>query len=117
VAPRVAEGMAARRGGATAMLDLSDGLLIDLRRLAEASGVGVVVGGVPVADGVTLEDALAGGDDYELLLAAPSGTDLRDAFEERRLAPPVVIGRCTADPTERRFGTGPLPEGGWEHDW
>jgi thiamine-monophosphate kinase len=117
VAPRVAEGAAARLGGATAMLDLSDGLLMDLRRLADASGVGVVVGGVPVAAGATLEDALGGGDDYELLFAAPSGHDVRTAFEDAGLAPPVVLGRCTVDPGERRLGSGPLPEGGWEHDW
>lgn len=115
--PRVAEGTASRLGGATAMLDLSDGLLLDLRRLADASGVGVVVDDVPVAAGATREDALGGGDDYELLLAAPSEPDVRGAFEEAHLSPPVVIGRCTADPDERRLGTGPLPEGGWEHDW
>jgi thiamine-monophosphate kinase len=112
VAPRVAEGAAARVGGATAMLDLSDGLVIDLRRLAEASGVGVVVDDVPVAAGASLEDALAGGDDYELLFAAPTAPSFPAG-----LPVPIVIGRCTADPGERRFGAGPLPEGGWEHDW
>lgn len=112
VAPRVAEGAAARRGGAAAMVDLSDGLLIDLRRLAEASGVGVVVDDVPVAEGASLEDALGGGEDYELLFSAPLVPDFPPS-----LAPPIVIGRCTADPAERRFGAGPLPEGGWEHDW
>jgi thiamine-monophosphate kinase len=117
VAPRVAEGSAARLGGATAMIDLSDGLLIDLRRLAEASAVGVVVDDVPVAEGATRDDALGGGDDYELLLAAPSAGAVRAAFEGAGLTPPVVIGRCTADPGERRLGDGPLPEGGWEHDW
>ena len=117
VAPRVAEGVAARLGGASAMLDLSDGLLLDLRRLAEASGVGVVVDDVPVAAGATREEALGGGDDYELLLAAPSEGDLRAAFTSAQLFPPVVIGRCTADATERRLGAEPLPEGGWEHDW
>ncbi len=110
VVPRVAEGGAARRGGATAMLDLSDGLLIDLRRLAEASGVGVVVDDVPVAEGATVEDALGGGDDYELLFAAPSAPPFGSGA-------PIPIGRCTADPAERRLGGGPLPEGGWEHDW
>jgi thiamine-monophosphate kinase len=110
VAPRVAEGTAARLGGATAMIDLSDGLVLDLRRLAEASGVGVVVDGVPVAEGATLDDALAGGDDYELLFTAPAAP----VFDG---TPPVVIGRCTADAGERRLGDGPLPEGGWEHDW
>jgi thiamine monophosphate kinase len=70
-----------------------------------------------VADGATLEDALGGGDDYELLLAAPAGPGLQAAFDDAGLPPPVAVGRCTADPTVRRFGAGPLPEGGWEHDW
>jgi len=115
--PRMAEGTAARLGGATAMVDLSDGLVLDLRRLAEASGVGVVVDEVPVAAGATREDALGGGEDYELLLAAPRAHAVRAAFEDAGLVPPVVIGRCTADPAERRLGAGALPEGGWEHDW
>jgi thiamine-monophosphate kinase len=117
VPPRVAEGTAARRGGATAMIDLSDGLVLDLRRLAEASGVGVVVDDVPVAANATRDDALAGGEDYELLFAAPSEAGVLDAFVGAGLAPPVVIGCCTADPGERRLGARPLPEGGWEHDW
>ena len=117
VTPRVAEGTAARMGGATAMVDLSDGLLLDLRRLADASGVGVVVDDVPVAEGATRDDALGGGEDYQLLLATPDQAVVQAAFEDARLAPPVVIGRCTADPGERALGTGPLPEGGWEHDW
>ena len=104
--PRVAEGTAAREAGATAMLDLSDGLALDLRRLADASVVGVVVDDVPVAPGATVEEALGGGEDYELLAASPVALDgwLR-------------IGTCTADAGERRLGDGPLPEGGWEHRW
>jgi thiamine-monophosphate kinase len=117
VAPRVAEGRAARLGGASAMIDLSDGLLVDLRRLADASGVGVVIDDVPVAEGATRDDALSGGEDYELLLAAPSADAVGAAFAEAGLTAPLVIGRCTADPGERRLGDGPLPEGGWEHDW
>jgi thiamine-monophosphate kinase len=104
--PRLAEGVAAREAGATAMLDLSDGLALDVRRLAEASGVGVVVEDVPVADGATFEEALGGGEDYELLAASPVP-----------LAGWVRIGSCTADPTERRLGAAPLPEGGWAHRW
>jgi len=115
--PRVAEGMAARRAGATAMLDLSDGLALDLRRLATASGVGVVVEEVPVADGATGEEALTGGDDYELVFAAPDLAAVAAAFATAGLRPPIVVGRCTDDPGERRLGDGPLPEGGWEHTW
>jgi thiamine-monophosphate kinase len=104
--PRLAEGGAARWAGATAMLDLSDGLALDLRRLAGASGVGVVVDEVPVAEGATLEQALGGGDDYELLAACPV-----DLPGWRR------VGRCTADPGERRLAGSPLPAGGWSHSW
>jgi thiamine-monophosphate kinase len=70
-APRLAEGRAARRAGATAMIDVSDGLGLDLDRLCRASDVGVVLDEVPIALGATLEDALGGGEDYELLFAAP----------------------------------------------
>ena len=48
------------------MIDVSDGLGIDLDRLATASGVGVVLDTVPVAEGATREEALGGGEDYEL---------------------------------------------------
>ena len=43
------------------MIDVSDGLALDLHRLADASGVGFELGDVPVADGATLEEALAAG--------------------------------------------------------
>ena len=115
--PRLAEGTAARRAGATAMMDLSDGLAIDLRRLADASGVGVVVEHLPVADGATPDEALGGGDDYELLLATPDPAAVARAFAAEGLAPPIVVGRCTDAADERRLGDGPLPGGGWEHRW
>ncbi len=53
------------------MIDVSDGLALDLHRLADASGVGFELGDVPVAEGATLEEALSGGEDYELLLTVP----------------------------------------------
>jgi thiamine-monophosphate kinase len=114
---RVAEGRAARDAGATAMLDLSDGLVLDLRRLADASGVGVAVDDVPVAAGATEDEALSGGEDYELLFAAPDRARVLDAFAAAGCRPPVEIGRVTEDPGERRWRDGDLPEGGWEHQW
>lgn len=59
-------------GLASAMIDISDGLSTDLSHICEESEVGAVVyaNSVPVARGVTLEDALGGGDDYELLFTS-----------------------------------------------
>ena len=50
---RLREGEAARRAGAHAMIDVSDGLALDLHRLADASGVGFALDDVPVAEGAT----------------------------------------------------------------
>ena len=115
---RVAEGLALRRSGVRCAMDLSDGLLSDLRRLAEASGVGVEVdvASVPVApEARAVADAkgwdveriaLAGGEDLELLIAhpdAPAGTH--------------TIGRVVDDGLwlVRGGQREPLPEGGWDH--
>ena len=115
--PRVVEGTAARLAGATAMIDVSDGLALDLGRLADASGVGVALDAVPVVDGVELQRALTWGDDYELVFAAPDAAAVLDRFSAAGLEPPIEIGRCTDRKGERRLGDGPLPEGGWEHSW
>ncbi len=75
-----AGGVVARRGLATAMIDLSDGLLLDASRLCRASRVGAVLRSdrLPLAPALrglmpraALELALAGGEDYELLFAVP----------------------------------------------
>jgi thiamine-monophosphate kinase len=82
--PRLAAGLAFGHLGASAMIDVSDGLLADLGHLARESGVGIELadGSIPVdplleplrehfggADLVPF--ALTGGDDYELALAFP----------------------------------------------
>jgi thiamine-monophosphate kinase len=119
---RVAEGAAARMAGATAMIDISDGLASDVRHIAAASGVGIALDRAPVAVGVAraigddgVSTALGGGEDYELLFAAPDRARVEAAFTSAGLTLPLVIGRCTADTTERRFVDGDLPEAGWEH--
>lgn len=97
----------------TAMMDLSDGLGSDLPRLAEASGAGyrVDLGSLPRHKGVAVEQAVAEGEDYELLLALKPGVlpglldAWRDAFPE---TPLTVIGEITTTTVE------PLPRG-WEH--
>jgi len=75
--PRIAQGMwLRRRGAATAAIDLSDGLSTDLSHMCEESGLAAEVdaAAVPVAAGATLEQALHGGEDYELLFTAAEGT-------------------------------------------
>ena len=79
--PRVALGLALR-GIATAMLDVSDGLLGDLGHILECSGTGAIidVGALPLAalretgadEALARRCLLGGGDDYELLFAAPA---------------------------------------------
>jgi thiamine-monophosphate kinase len=68
--PRLAEGQALA-STVHAMMDVSDGLLIDAARMAEASGLAVTIDldAVPVCGDVMA--AVTAGDDYELLFAAP----------------------------------------------
>lgn len=72
------------RQHASAAMDVSDGLILDLERLCAASGVGAILNAdtVPLSaalkrlisgDAMSLSDALAGGDDYEILAAVPAG--------------------------------------------
>ena len=121
--PRLALG-AALAPLASAMMDVSDGLLIDLSRLASASGVraALQLDALPLS-GPLLDAAgggrearlaaAAAGDDYELLLAAPGAAAdaLRDAA--RGLGVPLTrIGRVEEGDGLRIFDGGeavPLP--------
>ncbi|HEX4602661.1 MAG TPA: thiamine-phosphate kinase, partial [Candidatus Angelobacter sp.] len=72
--PRLEVGQWLRkRGLASAMIDLSDGLSVDLAHICEESGVSAIIdaSNIPVAKGADLGLALNGGEDYELLFTAP----------------------------------------------
>jgi thiamine-monophosphate kinase len=74
--PRVGVGRAlVRRRLATAAIDISDGLSVDLEHLCEESGLRAEVDAalLPLGRGAMLKDALHGGDDYELLFTAGPG--------------------------------------------
>jgi thiamine-monophosphate kinase len=112
---RLDEGTVARRSGATAAVDISDGLLADCRHLASSSGVGIALSAIPAADGATEEEALFGGEDYELVLATGDPTGLIRGFAEAGLRPPLAIGRCTDKSGEETLNGSAAPRGGWRH--
>lgn len=76
--PPIGDGPLAALAGATAMLDLSDGLALDSARLARASKVGIDFESAALAPDV--EAALAGGEDHSLLATFPAGTVLPGGF-------------------------------------
>lgn len=109
--PRVALGMALR-GIAHAAIDVSDGLLGDLRHILNASNCGATVDTVFVfasdATSATLKQlppalaldcALAGGDDYELVFTAPAAARSAVQAAARSSQTPVTrIGQIDAEP-------------------
>jgi thiamine-monophosphate kinase len=109
--PPIADGPLAAAAGATAMLDLSDGLAIDAGRLARASGVTLALDVVPALDPV----ALHGGEDHGLLATFPPGTLLPGGF--RRVG--VVRERADRGGVDLVRGGEPVPTTGWDPyaDW
>ena len=114
---RLREGALARVAGARAMIDVSDGLALDLHRLADASGVGFRLESVPVAPGATEDEALGGGEDYELLIAIGRGDAhaLGDRCVAEGLRRPVETGIVVEDESVRTLRGRPLERMGWQH--
>ncbi len=134
--PRVAEALLlSQRYRLDAGIDASDGLSIDLARLAGESGCGAVLdlGAVPVAgdarrlaeklaDGSTpLDHALGDGEDFELILAVPPDAADRMLAEQPLAVPLTVIGEFVAERGLWQIGAGgrrlPLAPRGYEHEF
>jgi len=111
--PRLALGVYLRELGATAAMDISDGLSIDLRRLARASRVCAEIEGLPRFPGATMEQALHGGEDYELLFTVPAGTRVPARFGNLEL---TRIGRILRGRAGQvLLGGRRLPALGYDH--
>jgi thiamine-monophosphate kinase len=124
--PRIEIGRYLReRGIASAMIDISDGLSTDLAHICEESSVSAWIAeeAIPVAPGSTIEDALHGGDEYELIFTTRP--------QKHKLIPksfggvPITyIGTITKDDRPGRHrvwlvnqerGRRELNPEGWEH--
>jgi thiamine-monophosphate kinase len=119
--PHVAQGLfLQRRGLASAAIDLSDGLSTDLAHLCQESAVAAEVEAalLPIHPAATLAQALNGGEDYELLFAAPASARIPRTIAgvpitrigrilPRRSGPPVTL--ITTQ------GREPLTPAGWQH--
>jgi thiamine-monophosphate kinase len=93
-------------GVATACMDISDGLALDLHRLCRESGVAAELDKVPLLKGATLGQALHDGEDYELLYTAPS----------RVKAPGIPIGKIVqGKPGAVRYAGKILAPIGYDH--
>jgi thiamine-monophosphate kinase len=129
---RVGEGETLAQSGATAMIDVSDGLTLDLYRLCRESEVGATLrlADVPVALGLRelertlgvdpLEQALQGGEDYELLASLPTDAlgPAQERLRERYGTPLASIGEITDNglvAVDRDGAERPLEPKGWDH--
>jgi len=130
-APRIEVGQYLReRKLACSMIDISDGLSTDLKHICDESGVSAWVAeeAIPVASGATLEDALHGGDEYELVFTARPAK--HKSIPKSIAGVPITwIGTVTSDDSGERKRTGghkiwlmnnergrsELKPKGWEH--
>ncbi|GAA3197090.1 thiamine-phosphate kinase [Actinocorallia longicatena] len=107
-APPYTAGEEARTLGATALLDVSDGLVQDLGHICRASGVAIelAASALPAAGGVTAEDLLTGGEDHAFAGTFPAEAALPAEWR--------VVGRVTRGAGVTVDGNVP-GRGGWDH--
>jgi thiamine-monophosphate kinase len=109
--PPIAAGAVGRAAGASAMMDVSDGLALDATRLADASGVTIDLDAALL--GPDVSRALSGGEDHALLAAFPHGTPVPEPF--RRIGTVSARGDAALRVDGVAFGG----RGGWDpyRDW
>lgn len=97
-AARIEAALALAERGASATIDISDGLMADLAHIAAASGVRIAIEleRIPVVTGVTALEAAASGEEYELAVVA-ANMDVR-SFTEAVGVQLTEIGRIVAGP-------------------
>ncbi len=98
--PAVEEGVwLGAQSAVHAMMDLSDGLASDLKHILKASRVGAEVSVEKIPTRVSVELAVTGGEDYQLLCTAEAAAVpiLQQQFEARFGRPLYAIGQITAD--------------------
>ena len=95
--PRLAEARWLASHGATAAIDVSDGIASEVSHLAAASGARIVLDldRLPLIAGATAADAARSGEEYELVVTAPATLD-RTAFERAFGIPLTPVGRVEA---------------------
>jgi thiamine-monophosphate kinase len=109
--PRLEEARWLAERGASAGIDLSDGLVADAGHISAASDVAIEIDweAVPAAAGVEPGLALSGGEDYELLVAAPGGifsAEQVSEFERTFGIPLTRVGRAVTGIGVRVFRDG-----------
>ena len=90
--PRIAESRwLTKNFSIRAMMDLSDGLGVDLPRLAHAGKVGFEIENLPLTSGVNIDNAISEGEDYELLFAISPRQSKRLQREWRKGFPKLPL--------------------------
>ena len=121
--PRVEVGDFLRKNRlVTAMIDMSDGLSVDLTHICDESGVAALLSSdkIPIGKDADLKLALHGGEDYELLFTAPKRAKVPSRIAGVAVTQIGEIKNCKDYSSAIQIlgdngKVKPLPQRGWEH--